>query len=152
MGRFLKTYLGPLIAAVIATLVTGVVFQTQRVIAMMKTVGGDVSFTDRLSMTAYDLQHLGSLYGVFILIALSIALSLAIFIARRKPALSLPILMSAGAIAMLVLLFAMKQVFFDIHIIAGARDGLGIAMQMLAGAFGGYAFYRFRRKSAQQAA
>ena len=145
MGRFIKGYLGPLLIAVIATATLAVVFQTQRVIAMMGAVGGEVTLSERLSMTLYDLKHLGSLYGIFIFIALLIALTAALFLSRAKPSLSKYFYMGAGAIAMIVLLFTMKQAFFDVHIIAGARDGFGQALQMLAGAFGGYMFWRLRQ-------
>lgn len=150
MGRFLKGYLGPLFAAVIVTIITGVVFQTQRVISMMKGIGGEVSINERLSMTFYDLQHLGSLYGVFIFIALLIALTMALFLSKAKPSLAPWFYIGSGAIALIVLLFAMKQVFFDIHIIAGARDGFGQVLQMIAGALGGFVFWQLRKKSAQQ--
>jgi len=126
MGRFIKGYLGPLLIAVLATATLAVVFQTQRVISMMAAVGGEVTLSERL-------------------IALLIALTAALFLSRAKPSLSKYFYMGAGAIAMIVLLFTMKQAFFDVHIIAGARDGFGQALQMLAGAFGGYMFWRLRQ-------
>jgi len=150
MGRFLKGYLAPLIVGVFVTTLLAIIFQTQRVLSMMKNVGGDVELSDRLSMTLYDLQHLGSLYGVFIFIALLIALTAAFFIARRKPSLAVWLYMGAGAVAMIVLLYAMKQVFFDIHIIAGARDGFGQILQMLAGAAGGFVFWWLRQRGVPQ--
>ena len=48
----------------------------------------------------------------------------------------------AGAMAMLVMLFSMREVFFGVPLIGGARSGFGIAMQMLAGGVGGYVFAR----------
>jgi len=59
--------------------------------------------------------------------------------------------MVAGAVAILVMLFAMKAKFFDIHIIAGARDGLGISLQMLAGAIGGFVFAKISRAKISRA-
>ena len=53
--------------------------------------------------------------------------------------------MVAGAVAMMVMLMAMKQAFFGVDIVAGARDGFGLALQMLAGAVGGYVFARLTK-------
>jgi len=50
------------------------------------------------------------------------------------------------SIAMLVMLFAMKQAFFDVHLIAGARDGAGIGLQMLAGGIGGWVFAKISQR------
>lgn len=143
--RFLWRYSGAILTATFLA----VVFQTQRVIAMMKNVGGDVSFADRLSMTVYDLQHLGSLYIIVIAIGFLVAMLTALLVSwlvqNKMPALSLPIFMTAGAIAMLVMLYGAKAAFFDVHIIAGARDGSGQFLQMVAGAMGGFVFWRLRR-------
>jgi len=54
----------------------------------------------------------------------------------------LPLFMGAGAVAIAVMLWAMQQVFFGVPIVAGARDGFGLFLQMLAGAIGGFIVYR----------
>jgi len=41
---------------------------------------------------------------------------------------------------MFVMLWAMEQVFFGVPIVAGARDGFGLILQMLAGGVGGFIF------------
>jgi len=126
--------------AVITTIILAIIFQSQNVISRLNNIGAEVALPERLSMTAYDLQHLGSLYGLFIAIALAIAFLVggAVFHVAKigRPL----IYITAGAAAMVVMLFAMKEVFFDMHLIAGARDGLGIGLQMLAGALGGLVF------------
>ena len=38
------------------------------------------------------------------------------------------------------MLLLMKDAFFDVPIIAGARDSFGLALQTLAGIFGGFVF------------
>lgn len=148
MDRFLKILrrLPILIAAwllaVLTTVIFGVALQTQNVIARLGGIGADISLGERLSMTGYDIVHLGSLYGIFIAIAFIVAF-LAGGLVFHFTKFGRPVIYAvAGAVAILVMLFAMKAQFFDIHIIAGARDGLGIAMQMLAGAAGGFVFAR----------
>jgi hypothetical protein len=51
----------------------------------------------------------------------------------------------AGAVGLLTMLFGMKEAFFDVHLIAGARDAFGISLQMLAGAIGGFVFSKVSR-------
>ena len=106
----------------------------------LKGVGAEVELLERLSMTAYDLQHLGSLYGIFIAIALAVAFLVGGVVFRIAKIGRPLIYIFAGSIAMLVMLFAMKEAFFDVHLIAGARDGAGIGLQMLAGGIGGWIF------------
>lgn len=139
MSRILK-HIVAWLAAVIAVVLLGVIFQTQNIISRLGNLDANVSFGERLSMTTYDIIHLGSLYGIFIAIALAIAF-LASGLAYRFAKFGRPIIYAvAGGVAVLVMLFLMKRAFFDVHIIAGARDGLGISLQMLAGAIGGFVF------------
>lgn len=146
MRRVLKI-MAAWVLAVLATVLVGVVFQTQNVIARLNDIGANVSLTDRLSMTSYDIIHLGSLYGAFIAIAFLIAF-LAGGIVFHLAKFGRPfVYVVAGAVAMLIMLLAMKQVFFDTHLIAGARDALGISLQMLAGAIGGFVFARASRQN-----
>jgi len=140
------------LAAVLIVVFLAVALQTQNVIARLGNLGADVGFGERVSMTAYDISHLGSLYGIFIAIALAIAF-LASGLLYRFTKFGRYIFYSvAGAVAILIMLFAMKQTFFDIHIIAGARDSLGIALQMLAGALGGWVFAHLTRNLNQEKA
>lgn len=131
--------------AVLVTLCLAVIFQTQNVIANLNDLGGNIGFGDRLSMTFYDLQHLGSLYGIFIALALLIAFLAGALVFKFAKFGRPVIYIMAGAIAIFVMLFAMKAQFFDIHIIAGAKDGFGIVLQMLAGAIGGFIFSKISR-------
>jgi hypothetical protein len=61
-----------LIACLIAIFI-GVTSQTQFVLNRLISLGADISFSDRVSTSLYDLQHLGSTYGFFIAIALTLA-------------------------------------------------------------------------------
>ena len=141
MVNFLKR-IGAWLAAVLMVVILGVTFQSQNIIARLGDLGADIGFGERLSMTAYDITHLGSLYGIFIAIALAIAF-LASGLLYHFTKFGRPVIYAvAGAVAILIMLFAMKQAFFDVHIIAGARDSLGIILQMLAGAVGGVIFTR----------
>ena len=132
--------IGGLLAAALITVILGVTFQTQNVLGRLNNIGADVSLSERISMTVYDIQHLGSLYIIFVSIALAVAFLLGSLVYRFVKFGRAIIFMVAGGAAILVMLFAMKVQFFDVHIIAGARDGLGLGLQMLAGAIGGLIF------------
>jgi len=135
------------VLAILTTAILGVIFQTQNVIARLGNIGGDIGIADRLSMTAYDVTHLGTLYAPFIAIAFFIAFLAGGLVYRFAKAGRPLIYAVAGGVAILVMLFAMKGQFFDIHIIAGARDAFGIGFQMLAGALGGLVFAKTSHRS-----
>jgi len=139
MDRIIKCALG-WAAAVITTVMVGVILQTQNVLAKLGGIGADIGLAERLSMTFYDLRYLGSLYLIFVAIAFLVAFLVGGLVFRLAK-FGRPIIYAvAGAVAILVMLFSMKQAFFDIHMIAGARDTFGIGLQMLAGAIGGLVF------------
>ena len=149
MSGFIKPVFGRrlvgLCLAVVATVVLGVAFQTQNVLARLSGIGAEIGIADRISMTAYDILHLGSLYAIFVTPALLIAILICDLIAKYIKFARPLIYALGGASAMFIMLFAMKIKFFDIHILAGARDAFGIGLQMLAGAIGGIIFAKIYR-------
>ena len=132
--------IGGWVAAAFSTVLLGITFQTQNVLSRLGDIGADVSLSERISMTVYDIQHLGSLYIIFVSIALAVAFLLGGLIYRFTKFGRAIIFIVAGGAAILTMLFIMKSVFFDIHLIAGARNAFGISLQMLAGAMGGLIF------------
>lgn len=144
MDGFIKR-IGGWLAAVVTTVFLAVTFQTQNVLARLDNIGADVSLGERLSMTAYDVIYLGQPLLLFIGIALAVAF-LTSGLLHHFVKFGRPIIYAvAGAVALLVMLFGMKEAFFDVHLIAGARDSFGIGLQMLAGAIGGLVFARVSR-------
>ncbi len=127
------------------TVLLGVSLQTQMVISGLNDIGANISLGQSLSMTAYDLTYLSQLYGLFIFIALLVAFlagGLVFYFAKfGRPV----IYAVSGGVAILVMLFAMKQAFFDVHLIAGASDSVGITLQVFAGVVGGLIFERLSR-------
>jgi hypothetical protein len=137
--------IGAWLAAVAVVVILGVIFQTQNVITRLGDLGADIGIGQRLSMTLYDIMHFGSLYTPFIAIALVIAFlagGLLYHFTEFGRRIIYPV---AGGFAILIMLFAMKQAFFDVHIINGAKDALGISLQVLAGVIGGWVFSRLTR-------
>lgn len=139
MAKVLKFLLGWVIAAV-ATTAMATALQTQNVIARLDSIDADIGIGPRLSMTLYDLMHFGSVYIIFIglgtLVAYLFGLIVYRFVGFGRPI----VFAVAGAVAMFVMLMLMKHAFFGIQMVAGARSGFGIALQMMAGAVGGLIF------------
>lgn len=149
LERFLNRFKALIFAALI-TVVLGVILQTQMVIASLNDLGANIGLGQSLSMTAYDIFYLGKPYGVLILIALLIAFLVGGLVYRFAK-FSRPVIYTiAGGTAIFVMLFAMKNVFFGVHLIAGASDTFGILLQIIAGMAGGFVFAHLSRKSALQ--
>jgi len=145
MKSWFKNYLWPMLAAIVVATFTSIVLQTQRVIGMLQQVGAEVPVSQRLSMTTYDLQHLGTTFIIFVAIALLIALTIALLLSRKFPRQATLLHIIAGASSICLLLYFMQMVFFGLPLIAGARDALGMVGQLVAGGLGGYVFYRLRK-------
>ena len=144
MVAIIRFVLAWLVGALITTAL-GVIFQTQNVISRLNEIGGTFGWGDRLSMTAYDLQHLGSLYILFIAGGMLIAF-LSGFGVYHLAGVGRPIVFAvAGGVAMAVMLMLMKPAFFGVQVIAGARDTSGFIMQILAGVIGGLVFSYLNR-------
>lgn len=138
--KWLGKRLGYLITSVIFTAIFATLIQTQRVISSLDKIGTQIPLSKRISMSIYDVSHLGTLYAIFILIAFFTAFLVSGGLYRIFKFGRLTIFMAAGGIAIFVMLMLMKQAFFDIHIIAGARDDFGIFLQCLTGVLGGFIF------------
>lgn len=146
--KLLILFLKVLLASAITMLIASI-FSTQKVIGGLGDVGGQVQFGDRISMTIYDAVHFGSLYWGFITIAFLIAF-IAAWALHKGVKFGRPIIFAvAGAVAMLVMLLAMEQVFFGVPIVAGARDVIGLLLQMLAGGIGGFIFAKLSASRTQ---
>ncbi|CAM3840817.1 hypothetical protein LIHA111178_11495 [Litorimonas haliclonae] len=126
--------------------VSGVCFSSLRVIALLENIGGSVSFGKTLSMVLYDLFYFAKILylgfvGLGLLIAFGVGSILLLILELRSRASYRFIVFSvAGAVSMGVMLWAMKNVFFGMQLVAGARDGTGIFLQILAGILGGLVF------------
>lgn len=148
MRSFFTSVRGWLAAVIVGTVFASVI-STQRVIGALNDAGTSIELGDRFSMTGYDLIHFGTLYGLFILLAFLVAFLVGGILFRMTGFGRGVIYEVAGAVAMLVMLLLMQSVFFGVPIVGGARDGFGLALQMLAGGVGGYAFHRLTKHRAR---
>ena len=133
-------WIGAWLVAAVSTTVLGSVLQTQRVVGELNAVDGGIGLGERVSATFYDLNHFAVHYGAFILVGTLVAF-LAGSLVYRLAGFGRPVVFAvAGAVAMAVMLTLMKEAFFGVQIVAGARFALGFALQIVAGGLGGLVF------------
>lgn len=137
IGRKVVAYL----VGVISTYVLGTVLVSQFNIARIVELGHSVSFTERVQTTLHDWAGmLGSylpLIGIALLIAwLFTGLLLTRFVPRSAWLYAL-----AGLVGVIAIHQIMGMVF-GITGIAATRSTIGLLAQGLAGAMGGWLFYR----------
>ena len=148
LGRLLiKVCLSYLAAVTVAYLLASL-FQTLAVLQALTAAGGDYGASDWLRALLHDLYGLAFggkyvSYAQTIAIGLAIALPSAAVCLRWLPLPSALVYALAGATAMLTILLVVKYNFYDLTLFAGSRGVLGMGLQMLAGALGGWVFARF---------
>lgn len=119
--------------AVAAMAVLGAAVQSAFVLASLSDVGAEIGAGAALAMMGADIVGLGPLYGVFIAIGFLIAFLVAALAGRWLPAPRTLVFIAAGAVCMAVMLTAMREVFFDVQLIAGARSLPGFLAQAAVG-------------------
>lgn len=141
---FLKRYIPSFLLSWLAAFTLSSVSHSQFILAGLASVGADISIAQRLGHTLQDWGGLAKGYGLFIAAGLLIAFvaaAILIWLARKyttQPERYLYPL--AGACALATILLSM-QYLFNVVAIAGAR-GWGFYGQLLAGALGGWVFYK----------
>lgn len=105
-------------------------------------MGMSVTLTDHLRATGHDLVGLAGSYLPLIAIAFAIALGIAALLGRYLARFRFILYPLAGAVAILCLHLIMHAVL-GVHGIAAVRSWNGLALQVLAGWLGGYAFFMF---------
>ncbi|WP_371396570.1 hypothetical protein [Fretibacter rubidus] len=148
MAVFIKRVFALLIASLVAG-VTGSVMSTYRTIIDLREIGAPISDGTAFSTALYDVQHFAPLYTLFITIAFLIAFLVSGGLYKTIKFGRPIIYIVAGATAILVMLYLMKQVFFGVPIVAGARDNTGLLLQILAGGLGGLCFALLSKTKAQ---
>lgn len=144
---FVRSGLAWIVASLLAA-VLAVIVQTQRIIARLDNLDAGVTLSERLSMTAYDLVHFGSVYVPIVAVGLLVAF-LAGALVYRLAGFGRPVVYAvAGGVAMIVILASIKHLTFGVQLVGGAREVLGFVLQVGAGVIGGLVFARLTRRRA----
>ena len=134
------------LAATVLMAVAGTIAQTQFVLGALEAAGATVSFADRLAMTAADLIGFAPLYAVIVALGFLLAFALAALLLRRASLPRIPVFALAGAACIALMLVLMREVFFGIPLIAGARTAAGVLAQIACGATAGLVFAILSRR------
>lgn len=136
--------------SVIGAYLLGSLFATQVILARIEAMGFSVALRDRLHATAHDIVGLSTSYLPLVALAFLLALPVAVGLSSWLPRLRLYLYGLAGAVAITAIHVAMKQVL-GLNGIAAVRDPHGLALQAVAGWFGGYLFYVFTGRAHRRA-
>jgi hypothetical protein len=128
--------------AVLGAYVLGSIFATQIILGEVASMAMPVTLRDRMHATGHDLLGLSTSYLPLMLVAFAIAMPVAAWLARYVPRIRFLIYGLAGASAVIALHLIMKAVL-GLTGIAAVRELDGLALQGLAGWFGGYLFFVF---------
>ena len=127
-------------ASTLTAAVLGNVVSSQFVIARLNEVGADLTFANRISMSISDIIGFGPRYAIFICIGFTIAFLTGWFIHKLAKTGRTIIYTVAGITAMIVMLYMMKNVYFGVQLVGGARSVMGLLAQGLVGGISGFLF------------
>jgi hypothetical protein len=141
VNDFMLRNIGAWLLAVLVTYATAALAATQSVIARLADMGVAVSLADRLRTTGQDLVGMAPMFAPMIAVAFLVAFPIAALVLRWRPHwrwFGYPL---AGGVALLVLHLALEAAL-NIVPVAVARTVLGLAVQVVCGALGGWVFLR----------
>jgi hypothetical protein len=137
--------LAAFLAAVATTYLASTLFYTHQVIGAEQAVGGVYTTGQQMETFVLNLQGLW-LLGAIIAVALFIGFLVAFVLKRIVKPLAMVAYPAAGAAAIIAAILIIENTMApgNVGAIAGARGPLGLALQGLAGAFGGTVFALMR--------
>jgi hypothetical protein len=137
--HFLARRLGAWLLAVAVAYVLAAVTATQHVVAQLSKMGIAVNLGERLAMTGQDIVGMASMFLPMVAFALLIAFMTAALLCRWLSRWRLPLYLLAGATAVVCIHLGLNLAF-GITPVAIARSSLGLLLQALAGAAGGFTY------------
>lgn len=145
MPSFVKLFVH-FIIAVFATFVLASLSHSQFVLHELSRLGVEIDLPTRISSTIDDLLGLAPGYGGIIAAGLLIGFLVMGLVRKFRPQTGFWVYPLAGFLALMVTHIAMFPIF-NVTLIAGAREPMGMLVQCLAGAFGGWAFMYCRQSN-----
>lgn len=136
---------GAYLAAVLLTTLAGSIIQTQFNLAALAALGAEIGPTQRLRTTLDDLAGFTPAWGAIVAAGLLLALPVAAWLGRKRPAWRSALCALAGALAVLVALWSMRLAL-GLTAVAAARTPLGMLLLAVSGACGGWLYARLTRR------
>ena len=137
MSRNLLGY----VAAVIVAYVLGAIFVSQGNIGSVVALGFDITIAQRIEAAGHDIANMMDISLVLVAVSLLMGLPVAKVLIRVYPNMSFSIYVLSGFLAMIALPVIMNVVL-GVSGIAPTRLPLGLFAQGIAGAVGGWVFWR----------
>lgn len=137
--RFLAARFAIYLAAVAVAYLLATITATQHVVARLASMGVDVNFSDRFSMTARDIVGMAGMFLPMVAFGLLVAFMTSALICRYRPGWRKPLYLLAGATALVCIHLALNLAF-AVTPIAIARSWGGLLLQALAGLAGGWTY------------
>ncbi len=135
------------IVAVLVTYIAGTMFISQVNLASIIELGMAVDISVRIDAALHDLTHMYDIYLPVVAVALLIAFSVAAGIIKFVPDLRFLGYVLAGFVGLVAIHVILKMVL-GMTGIAATRSLVGLLLQGVAGAAGGWMFQRLTRPQA----
>lgn len=137
--------------AVLVTYLAGIMFISQVNLASIIEVGMTVDMGVRIDAALHDLTHMYDIYLPLVAVALLIAFSVAAGIIKFVPDLRLFGYVLAGFVGLVAIHVIMKMVL-GFTLFAATRSLIGLLLQGVAGAAGGWIFHWLTRSQESDSA
>ncbi len=151
---YLLRWIAALLAAVVVSAGLGSIIQTQFNLARIAALNEAIGLGARLEVTAFDLISFAPLYAVILALALLIAMLVSTWLVRFLPrARTAPqaLLFALAGFAAVACALVIMNLMMPVTIIAATRTTAGLILLSLAGAVGGWVYYRLWLASGKRA-
>lgn len=143
--------IGAFLAAVLVTYLIGAALATQHVLGALTIMGMNIDFGIWAHTTLHDLIGMFGIYVPLIGVAFLVALPVIVLICRTQPGWR-RFGYTVGFFAAIIVMHLLMPMILNVNPVAATRGLGGLLQQGLAGAVGGYVFYRFGRAYSADAA
>ncbi len=135
------------LAGILVAYTIGAFLATQHVLGQLTMMGMNIDFGVWAHATLHDLVGMFPLYGALMAAAFLAALPVVLLICRGRPGWR-RIGYTTGFFAAIIVLHLLMPALLNVHPVAATREFGGLIQQGLAGAVGGFVFYRLGRSMA----
>lgn len=136
--------IGAFIVAIVVTYLIGAVLATQHVLAALTSMGMNIDFGIWAHTTLHDLIGMAGIYLPLIGVAFLVATPVILLICRMQPGWR-RIGYTVGFFTAIMVMHLLMPMVLNVNPVAATRIFSGLLQQGLAGAVGGYVFYRLGR-------
>jgi len=135
---------GAFLVAVLVAYLIGAALATQHVLGALTTMGMNIDFGVWAHTTLHDLFGMFTTYAPLIALAFLVALPVILLVCRGRPGWR-RIGYTTGFFVAIVVLHLLMPLVLNVTPVAATRLFSGLIQQGLAGAVGGYVFFRLGR-------